>query len=732
MLTVAPRAGTPKRGFRALRRERADTLRDSKRGHSRQKKLRTVMLLSVAYAANIGGTGSLIGTGSNLVLKGVMDEFLKPSAPAVLVMFLLFVIPKDPRKPGGRGLITWQEASERAQWGVIILVGGGMCLAEGCKQSGLSAMLVQHLKSLDCLPNVVTVFVLCFAASMFTEVMSNPTVSSILLPVVCQMALAIGVHPLYLAMPVTIGCSFSFMLPAATPPNAIVYELAKMEIPTWLLLGLMLVAMFLSMWTPNISTASIMIPIAMAVVDQIKESSTTKCVAVHVQGSDEKRQLEHRESTASTVQENIAPRTHDKRTRLLRTTMVLGVSFATSIGGTGTLIGTGPNAVLMGIFDDFAEISVSAVIVTMTVGWFAMKPQMFPGWVDALPHGKLVRPSSVVALMALLLFVIPKDPRNPWQSQALLTWDEAVRGVKWGVVLLLGGGMSLSEACKVRASKSVLYKQGWCDGGHACVRSQVFMPSMWLGHFFTHLRLPSIDPSYTVSLLLPFVCDLAILLRLHPLYLAMPAAVACSFSFIIPAGTPPNALAYELAKLSIPDIAKPGFFVNLICVFVEVAMIHVLGISIFGLSKFPEWAEHYRDAATSSTLRQTTLGFFAETKTAKPRTLLCRTSDPRRRLAENCDVLGKEENSRPGRTPRRSTRAGNVTPAGSWPEAAWTAAFSGRKLDRPSPTLRPAVSRLPLLQLVPSHKAYRHVMVIRGPIVALPPLWATTGHQLIG
>ncbi|KAL3211573.1 hypothetical protein MRX96_036337 [Rhipicephalus microplus] len=114
--------------------------------------------------------------------------------------------------------------------GVIILVGGGMCLAEGCKQSGLSAMLVQHLKSLDCLPNVVTVFVLCFAASMFTEVMSNPTVSSILLPVVCQMALAIGVHPLYLAMPVTIGCSFSFMLPAATPPNAIVYELAKMKI----------------------------------------------------------------------------------------------------------------------------------------------------------------------------------------------------------------------------------------------------------------------------------------------------------------------------------------------------------------------------------------------------------------------------------------------------------------------------------------------------------------------
>lgn len=301
---------------------------------SRQKKLRTVMLLSVAYAANIGGTGSLVGTGPNLVLKGLMDDmfpesteltfatwmlynaptmlicvligwgylllsarkemrspssdasaekvreeiagryrdlgpmsfpewcvtflmssmillwftmkpqmfpgwveaipyakFIKPSAPAMLAMFLLFVIPKDPRKPSGRALITWREASERAQWGVMILVGGGMCLAEGCKQSGLSAMLVQHLKSLDVLPNLVTVLVLCFAASMFTEVTSNTAVSSILLPVVCEMAIAIGVHPLYLAMPVTIGCSFSFMLPAATPPNAIVYELAKLKIP---------------------------------------------------------------------------------------------------------------------------------------------------------------------------------------------------------------------------------------------------------------------------------------------------------------------------------------------------------------------------------------------------------------------------------------------------------------------------------------------------------------------
>lgn len=299
-----------------------------------QKLLRSTMLLSVAYAANIGGTGSLVGTGPNLVLKGLMDDlfpdsteltfatwmlynvpamlicvlfgwiylqftarralkspsgeasqekiredlirryqelgpmsfpewcvtflmssmiilwftmkpqmfpgwadllpdgkYIKPSAPAMIATFLLFVIPKNPRRPRSRPLITWREASDRAQWGVMILIGGGMCLAEGCKKSGLSALLVEHLKGLDALPNVLTVFILCFAASMFTEITSNTAVSSILLPVVCEMAIAIGVHPLYLAMPVTIGCSFSFMLPAATPPNAIVYELAGLTIP---------------------------------------------------------------------------------------------------------------------------------------------------------------------------------------------------------------------------------------------------------------------------------------------------------------------------------------------------------------------------------------------------------------------------------------------------------------------------------------------------------------------
>lgn len=446
-----------------------------------------------------------------------------------------------------------------------------------------------------------------------------------------------------------------------------------------LLLGLMLVTMFLSMWIPNIAAASIMIPIAMAVVDQMRDRSATKSpIGVRGQqiGSDEKRLIEDRQSTVSIMQEDETPRTEDKRTRLLRTTMVLGVSYATSIGGTGSLLGTGPNYLLKGIVDDlfpgsteitfvtwllynaptmllctllswaymqwnaseamrseagesteekvreeiawrykelgkisFAETCVGTLIGTLIIAWFVMKPQIFPGWIDALPHGELVQPSALIALMALLLFVIPKDPGNPWQSQSLLTWEEAVKGVKWGVVILVGGGMTLSEACKQSGLSSILVDN--VKGMDVLPPALTALLFCFAASMFTEIT----SNTATSSILLPLVCDMAVALRLHPIYLAMPVAVACSFAFIIPAGTPPNAIAYDLAKLRIPDIAKPGFFVNLICVLVEVAMIHALGFPIFGLSTFPEWAEPYRDSVNGSKPIDAASSSFTESTT---------------------------------------------------------------------------------------------------------------------
>lgn len=249
------------------------------------------------------------------------------------------------------------------------------------------------------------------------------------------------------------------------------------------------------------------------------------------------------------------------------------------------------------------------MIGTLIIAWFVMKPQIFPGWIDALPHGELVQPSALIALMALLLFVIPKDPGNPWQSQSLLTWEEAVKGVKWGVVILVGGGMTLSEACKQSGLSSILVDN--VKGMDVLPPALTALLFCFAASMFTEIT----SNTATSSILLPLVCDMAVALRLHPIYLAMPVAVACSFAFIIPAGTPPNAIAYDLAKLRIPDIAKPGFFVNLICVLVEVAMIHALGFPIFGLSTFPEWAEPYRDSVNGSKPIDAASSSFAESTT---------------------------------------------------------------------------------------------------------------------
>ncbi|XP_077508333.1 Na(+)/citrate cotransporter-like [Amblyomma americanum] len=203
---------------------------------NRLSDMRRAMLLAVAYAANIGGTGSLIGTPPNLILQAEYAKHILSSVPAVLVSILLFVVPKDPtRGLQSKGLLTWEEASVKIHWGTIFIICGGMTLAEASKRglaqdSGLSAILVVKMRGLNVMPSFLVVGVLCFFASMLTEVTSNTAITAIMLPIIFEMAVALEVHPLYFAIPVVVACSFSFMLPAATPPNAIVYEMGNFRI----------------------------------------------------------------------------------------------------------------------------------------------------------------------------------------------------------------------------------------------------------------------------------------------------------------------------------------------------------------------------------------------------------------------------------------------------------------------------------------------------------------------
>ncbi|XP_043231308.1 solute carrier family 13 member 5-like [Amphibalanus amphitrite] len=305
-----------------------------------RRQLSTALYISVAYAANCGGTGTLTGTNPNLVLKGQLDElfgaetgltyanfmlfgvpsmllctllawiwlvilflgikqfwcckdedssqfaevkrslqqryrdlgpmsfhegmvlflfvvlvllwFLRsprfipgwaelfPTAisdatPAIFIVVLMFIIPAKPnfafwsatsrdQTKVSQGLLTWKAVHEKVPWGVLVLLGGGFAMARAAKDSGLSVLIGDRLSFAFDLPPAALVFIVCLFTAMVTEVSSNTATATVLLPVLAAAAQDAGVNPIYLMLPTTMTCSYAFMLPVATPPNAIVHQ----------------------------------------------------------------------------------------------------------------------------------------------------------------------------------------------------------------------------------------------------------------------------------------------------------------------------------------------------------------------------------------------------------------------------------------------------------------------------------------------------------------------------
>ena len=285
------------------------------------------LLLSVAYAANVGGVATLIGTPPNALLAGFMletygveigfaqwllfglpvsgvmlilcwllltrwlynvnrDEFpearaaisdaLKAMGPpstaekrvgmvfaltavlwitrplltnwfpglllsdtgiAIGCALLLFVIPSGTGR--GEYLMTWRYA-ERLPWGVLLLFGGGLSLAAAVADSGLAAGIGAALGGLAAWPTVMLVIVIAVLIVLLTELTSNTATSATFLPIVAALAVSVGADPLLLSIPAIVAASFAFMLPVATPPNAIVFSSGAISIPQMVRAGIWL------------------------------------------------------------------------------------------------------------------------------------------------------------------------------------------------------------------------------------------------------------------------------------------------------------------------------------------------------------------------------------------------------------------------------------------------------------------------------------------------------------
>ncbi|MDG2221516.1 MAG: SLC13 family permease [Rubripirellula sp.] len=273
-------------------------------------KLRTSLLLGVAYAASVGGVGTPIGTPPNLVFMTVYTEttgteisfvqWMRMALPVVFVMIpivglwltrnvnteavmelpkvgrwrnaeirtlavfvttaLLWMTRSDPfggwsewlgldqandasvallavvalhlipngEQPGEK-LLDWKSAA-KIPWGILILYGGGIANAKAFMASGLSDTIGASMTSLAAIPILLMIALICLGVTFLTEVTSNTATANLLMPILAAGAMTAGIDPQLVMVPAAMSCSFAFMLPVATPPNAIVFASEELTI----------------------------------------------------------------------------------------------------------------------------------------------------------------------------------------------------------------------------------------------------------------------------------------------------------------------------------------------------------------------------------------------------------------------------------------------------------------------------------------------------------------------
>lgn len=165
---------------------------------------------------------------------GIVD--LTDAGIAMTAAVLAFLVPSG---KSGQALMSWEDTA-RLPWGVLILFGGGLALAAGITGSGLSTWLGQLLAPLGAVHPAILIIVACGLVIFLTELTSNLATTATFLPIVAALGLEIGVDPLILIVPVTLAASLAFMLPVATPPNAIVFSSGRVSMQKMMRAGLIL------------------------------------------------------------------------------------------------------------------------------------------------------------------------------------------------------------------------------------------------------------------------------------------------------------------------------------------------------------------------------------------------------------------------------------------------------------------------------------------------------------
>ncbi|CAK9303534.1 unnamed protein product [Gordionus sp. m RMFG-2023] len=239
------------------------------------------------------------------------------------------------------------------------------------------------------------------------------------------------------------------------------------------------------------------------------------------------------------------------------------------------------------------EITILCLFVTLVGLWVLKDPRFISGW-QVYFEKKYVSDATPALLMAFLLFILPTDFRSVLfikddngeipDYQPLLIWRDIYRDLMWDINLLLGGGLAMADGFEKSGLSKLLVK--YLD---------VFrlFPKQLLGLTFSILTscvTEMLNNIATASILLPIISEIALNIKVNPIYFMFPATLSASYCFMLPIGTAPNAIIYSAGKLKFFDMVKPGIVVHLICIVVTYVFINSYGILVLKVNEFPDWA----------------------------------------------------------------------------------------------------------------------------------------------